>query len=1250
MKNYAVVGLLFLLMSLNSLAQQTSIEKARENFKNNKISESRRLFIETTKQDPTNAEAYLMLSLLATIDKTPDEALDYFIRFTEVTTEDINPYLRALWYSESVANGIKKKIDNHRVEFLTMLLESDRLNSTTRAYALETLGDHYKLSNNLKKSDEYFNKIGSVVNWQIVGEFDNVSGSGFDKLHDPIVFPQTSSIFTNKYQAPVHWFVMKEAQPGRWLDLEHHFIVDNSVIYAQTFCNSTTQQDVFIRIGTSGSLKTWINDKLLFSEADERNNGTDTYTFTARLNKGYNRILLQIGSSEIDRSNFLVRVTDHEGNVLEDLSYSSDYQPYETDKTDFTSEIIPNFAESYFISRIENEPENLANYILLSSAYLANDKTYQAQKTIQKAQKIAPDCSFVLLQLIEIYLRDDNRTELSMAIEKLKDIDPQNPLSLKLFYNEAINKKDYDEAESLINGIEKIFGRDEYVLSRKIGITAIQKEYESFNFLLGEAYDKFPDNSSFVYLKYLLEKEQNKKVIVAANVLKKYLAQNYNADINYYYATALVEAGQVEKGLSYLDRLVEFDPGAVGYYSYIGDIYFELRDYKTARTYYEKCIEIAPYIGSCHSNLGKTWIELNYSQKAITCYRDALKYDPNDYASREKLRNLEGKASVFSYFETPDFYQIYKESPNESEFPGEGSIILVEETQKVVYDEGGNQQKSYLLVKILNSEGIDDWKEYQIPVTRNQALVVEKAEVIKKNGSKVKAEINYDQIVFTSLEVGDAISLIYKLDIYESGKFMKHFTDECYFTYFIPAKILKYSLLISPNIKFNYLLTNSDMKPEISQKGDFTLYKWEKHDIAAIKYENYMPDMTDVGEILFLSSYPDWNFLSEWYADITNNQLKSDFFIQEKVQELFDGKDNLTEIEKAKVIYEYVTREIRYSSIPFRQSGFIPQKPSEVIATRMGDCKDVSTLFVALCREIGIDANIVLVNSRENGKNETLLPSFSFDHSIAQVKIGGEDYFIELTSDLFSFASLPPDTKKSMALTIKDANDSNVKPYCLDPPTQINNSINRNVMVEFENDKMIVKADSRKSGWHAASMRNAYKNISIEEKHKTMSSSISSDYANAELITLKFDESLQNSENEVTYYYEYLVNNIFTRINKIEIFRIPFTDNLTTDYFNFGNTRDYPLEYWRSYRCEDFSEHLTIKIPDGKQLAEIPENIDYQNKIARYQVTFKVENNVFTADRKLTFTDDVVSKEDYPAFKEFFTKVINADARQIAFQ
>ena len=1250
MKKKSFIGLLFLMISMSIFAQQTTIEKAWESFKTNKITESRKFFIETTQENPANAEAYLMLSILATIDRTPDEALSYFIKFTEVTTEDINPYLRALWYTESVANGIKTKIDAKRVDFLKKLLESGKLNPTTRAYALETLGDHYKLSNELEKSNEYFNKIESVISWQIAGEFDNVSGSGFDKLHDPIVFAQPYSVFTNKYQAPVKWFEMKEAYTGRWLDLTHHFLTDNSVIFAQTFCYTEQQQDVVIRIGTSGSLKTWVNDKLLFTEADERNNGTDTYAFTARLNKGYNRILLQIGSSEIDRSNFLVRITDLTGNSLGNLAYSASYQNYNEDKSDFLAEIIPPFTETYFIGKIENEPENLLYYLLLSSAYMANDKCYFAQKTIQKVHELAPDCSYVLLQLIYIYLRDDNRTDLSIALERLKDIDPESPLALRLFYNEAIEKKDYDEAKKILSLLEKSFGRDAYVLTQSIIIAAEEDRSENLGFLVDEAYSKYPENDYFVYFKYLLEKERTQNTVKSASILKKFFKQNYSYELNLEYTKSFFETEQIAKGFDDLLQIVEFEPSAAGYYNLIGQVYFKARLYNKAISYYEKCLELAPYVGSTYKYLAKCYFEMNDTKNAIACYREALKYDPNDYESREDLRKLEGKNPVFSNFETPDLYKIYKDSQADANYPGENSIILLQETQQVVYAEGGNQEKSFLLVKVLNAEGIDKWKEYEISYGSNQVLEIEKAEVLKKNGSKVKAETNYGHIVFPSLEEGDAISLIFKLDTYKSGKFIKHFNNISYFSYSIPAKTIKYSLLISPNIQFRHLITNADLKAEVTKKGDFELYKWENHDIPSVKHEEFMPAFVDVGAVLHISTIPDWNFLAGWYNDVTNFQLQSDFILQEKMKELFDGKENLTQMEKAKTIYDFVTTDIRYSSVPFLQSGTIPQKASKVISTRMGDCKDVSTLFVAMCREAGIPANLVLINSRTNGKNETLLPAFNFNHSIAKVNIDDKDYFVELTSDLLSFGSIWSGTEKSVALLIDENRGVEDSIFCLNPATKVGNSVNRNIFVDFEADKMIVKCESKKTGRIAANMRYYYKGINKTEQEKILLTSVSKDFSNAELLNLIFDETLENSTDEIVYHFEYQVNNIFTKISTLEIFRIPFADNLTPDDANFGNTRKHYLEFWKTGNAQDVAEQISIKIPEGKQLAEMPENIDYQNKIARYQLTFKVENNVLIADRKLTFTGDEVSSEDYPEFKEFFNKIIAADAKQIAFQ
>src|SRR6202044_21251 len=109
--------------------------------------------------------------------------------------------------------------------------------------------------------------------------------------------------------------------------------------------------------------------------------------------------------------------------------------------------------------------------------------------------------------------------------------------------------------------------------------------------------------------------------------------------------------------------------------------------------------------------------------------------------------------------------------------------------------------------------------------------------------------------------------------------------------------------------------------------------------------------LDDVANILYLTSIPDWKFVSEWYNEIGTAKARPNYEVTEVVHNLFNDTPNLSSIQKVEKIYNYITKNISYSEVSFRQSGLIPQNPSAVINTRIGDCKDVSTLFVAMCKE-----------------------------------------------------------------------------------------------------------------------------------------------------------------------------------------------------------------------------------------------------------------------------------------------------------
>ena len=82
--------------------------------------------------------------------------------------------------------------------------------------------------------------------------------------------------------------------------------------------------------------------------------------------------------------------------------------------------------------------------------------------------------------------------------------------------------------------------------------------------------------------------------------------------------------------------------------------------------------------------------------------------------------------------------------------------------------------------------------------------------------------------------------------------------------------------------------------------------------------------------------------------------------------------------------------------VSFRQSAFVPQRASAVLSTKLGDCKDLSGLFVTLAHMAGINAKMMLVDTRNNGQKDILLPSVEFNHCVVKAMLDNKNYFIEL--------------------------------------------------------------------------------------------------------------------------------------------------------------------------------------------------------------------------------------------------------------
>src|SRR4029079_1904765 len=117
-------------------------------------------------------------------------------------------------------------------------------------------------------------------------------------------------------------------------------------------------------------------------------------------------------------------------------------------------------------------------------------------------------------------------------------------------------------------------------------------------------------------------------------------------------------------------------------------------------------------------------------------------------------------------------------------------------------------------------------------------------------------------------------------------------------------------------------------------------------------------------------------------------------------------KRGMTDAERARAVYDFVVSSTRYVGLELGIHGYKPDKGTHVHARRFGDCKDKAALTIALLREVGAPAELVLVRTRRGGQLAPEPASLAiFDHAI--VYVPKLDRYLDGTAEFSGLAELP---------------------------------------------------------------------------------------------------------------------------------------------------------------------------------------------------------------------------------------------------
>lgn len=1189
-------------------------------------------------QNPKN-EKYLKEYLqLASINNIHGDDFLEILKKTKSVTDNPSAYYLFFW--ETAFKFNENGLTKNQLSELKSLLKDKKIDGSVKLKAKITLGNQSFLHNDFKTRNQHYAQIQNLINWSILGVFENVSASGFNKYLEPISKFKKTDQFINKKGKNISWFDTKKETKGSWLFIDNHINKENSVAFAQTFVTSNKDQEVEIRFGLTGSFKMWVNDALISQKQKETEVGEDVFVSKITLKKGINRILFQIGVSEFKSSNIYARITDFKGNPVSNLESSAFSDQYITNQAS-KQNLKYNDLGKYFIDQLDHKNLSLTDVHMAGKIYKRNFQVKQLRELLESAGNKYPKSSIVNISLLELYNHLEYWSLYSKKMEDIKKYNSAGPLCSEILFNEAVEREKYEEAKYHLSNLKSFYGPTSRILNSEISLYVKFNRSSSAINLINREYENHSNSYDMVRWKYEVATKIDKDLNEGLKLIKTYLKSNYDTramdDLGNHY----LNSGNLELGIETFKLLKSNHPDKYGPTENLAKIYYASQKFDLARDYFNELIDQAPYVGELYDSRGDCYQELNDMTKAKEDYRKAVLYSPTLFEAREKIRFLDGKVSIIDQFKTPDLNSITQQVVSKDDYPEDNSVVLLNSKQVILYEGAGKEEIHNIVVSVLNNAGIDTWKEYSISMLKSQKLVLENAAIVKPNGDVMKAEANYNQIVFTGLGVNDKIVMTYKLKSYYDGSLSEHFWDTQYFQYYVPVKETRYSIIYHNSFNLKYRTSKMEINPEEKIIDDYTFLSWHKENTPSIKSELLMPPLIDNGAVLQLTTIPSWDYIIDWYDGLSKTKANADYEVKNLVKELFKDKKDLTDTEKAKVIYDYIVHNIRYSSVSFRQSGWIPQKASKVINTKVGDCKDVSTLFVILCKEVGIDANLVLVDSKDNGRKKMNLPSVEFNHCIAHADLDGKEYYIELTTDLNPFGSISGALKNAVGLNITPENKTN--PIKIPASSHSKSTSFRHSKIVLNKENISVHTDNYKTGGYAVSLRGLYKDLGKESQFKEMASNLTFDFSTIQITDLHFDDNLNSNEDTLGYSYDFILNSPYTKIGNLNVFRVPLISDIKPFKFLTLEERKFDIELWLYMDIDRMHEKIEFDIPAGQKIVEIPKDYISNSKFGDYKMTFKQKGNKVEIERIFELKTDIVRVEDYKEFRDFMNPIFEKE-------
>ncbi|WP_188372725.1 DUF3857 domain-containing protein [Winogradskyella haliclonae] len=463
--------------------------------------------------------------------------------------------------------------------------------------------------------------------------------------------------------------------------------------------------------------------------------------------------------------------------------------------------------------------------------------------------------------------------------------------------------------------------------------------------------------------------------------------------------------------------------------------------------------------------------------------------------------------------------------------------------------------------------------------------------------------------------------------------------------YYVSVENSEYKIINNSNVKVRTKSENFDTY-NIEVLSDTHV---KAKNLSGIKYEAYNPGISNIVPSLksALSIFNmegvkgennNWGDFGKWMYNklITGTDAIPQSAIDEVKALTANTTDNL---EKAKLVYQYMQDKTRYISVQVGIGGWKPMDAMDVDKLGYSDCKGLTNYTKALLEAVGVPSYYTVVWGDDDIKSiDSEFSVTEGNHVILCVPNNEENIFLECTSQTnpFGFTAGFTDDRDVLLVTPEGGKIAHTKVYNAEDSQQITTA---NVNITATGDisaQVEVKTTGYQYGLHGHVVNQSMRDQKLNYKEywdninnlEVLSININND-KNAvvlkETIDLKATNYASKSGNRLI-----LMPNMFNRMTNIP----PRYDKRNLDF-----------KLQRAYKDVD---EFIINLPEGVVVEAMSEGEKTESKFGSYEYRIEqIDGNKLKYSRTYIMNKGNYSKEDYSTFRDFKKRIVKLDKNKI---